>query len=49
MRAVLTTCAVYVGASAYAAPPPDANGRFADWFKSLKVPDVSGSMCCNSG
>ena len=46
MRAALVICAAYVGASAHAAPPPNANGRFTDWFRSLKVPGVPGAMCC---
>lgn len=32
--------------SAHAAPPPDANGRFSDWFRSLVVPQ-SRTPCCD--
>lgn len=30
---------------ALAAPPPNADGRFADWFRSLK--DGMGHSCCD--
>lgn len=33
-------------AAARAAPPPDASGVFADWFRSLTVPGVPGAPCC---
>jgi hypothetical protein len=46
MRAALAISAAFVGASAFAAPPPDANGKFTDWFRSLKAPGASGAMCC---
>jgi hypothetical protein len=46
MRAAWVILAVCVGTSAYAAPPPDANGTFGDWFRSLKVPGMPGAMCC---
>jgi len=32
--------------SAYAAPPPDASGRYRDWFRSLTVPGIPGAICC---
>ena len=46
MRAIWSIIALYAGSSAYAAPPPDANGVFADWFKSLTVPGIPGAPCC---
>jgi DMSO/TMAO reductase YedYZ molybdopterin-dependent catalytic subunit len=46
MRAICSIVVLYVGASAYAAPPPDASGVFADWFKSLTVPGIPGAPCC---
>jgi hypothetical protein len=33
-------------AAAQAAPPPDAGGAFADWFRSLTVPGTQGAPCC---
>lgn len=36
-----------IGTSAFAAPPPDSNGKFRDWFQSLRVPNVSNdAICC---
>ena len=32
--------------SASAAPPPDANGRFHEWFSSLTVPGTPNMKCC---
>ena len=46
MRAALVIFAAFVGASAHAAPPPDANGKFTEWFRSLQVPGAPGTMCC---
>src|SRR5579862_4607411 len=43
---ILCLGALCVGASVHAAPPPDANGQFRDWFKSLLVPDYPGVPCC---
>jgi hypothetical protein len=34
--------------TARAAPPPDASGRFSDWFRSLAVPGNRGIMCCTA-
>jgi len=41
-----------VAPSAHAAPPPNADPQFRDWFKSLKVPGSSdrgesGLPCCS--
>ena len=33
-------------ATTFAAPPPDARGVFADWFRSLTVPGIPGAPCC---
>ena len=36
-----------IAMSAFAAPPPDSNGKFRDWFQSLRVPNVSNdAICC---
>jgi len=42
MQAICSIIALYVATSAYAAPPPDASGVFADWFSSLTVPGIPG-------
>jgi hypothetical protein len=36
------------GMSIYAAPPPDSDGRFKDWFRSLRVPGSHDMMCCSA-
>jgi hypothetical protein len=33
-------------AATQAAPPPDASGKFADWFRSLTIPGNPGAPCC---
>lgn len=33
-------------AGALAAPPPDSDGRYANWFQSLRQPGT-GSSCCS--
>ncbi len=38
---ILASC---LAGHAVAAPPPDADGRFRDWFRSLRVP--GGSLPC---
>jgi hypothetical protein len=38
--------ALHIAVSAHAAPPPDANGQFRDWFRSLMVPGTSSTPCC---
>lgn len=38
----LASCIVIM---ALAAPPPGADGRYRDWFRSLK--DASGISCCD--
>jgi len=30
----------------HAAPPPDASGRYHDWFRSLTVPGSTSTPCC---
>jgi hypothetical protein len=46
MRVMWMIIVPFAGAFAHAAPPSDANGKFADWFKSLMVPGIPGAMCC---
>jgi hypothetical protein len=47
MRTPWLISLLHLGASAYAAPPPDTDGKFRDWFQSLVVPGVPGTMCCS--
>ena len=37
--------AINIGLTAYANPPPDADDKFRDWFRSLKIPG-SPLGCC---
>ena len=46
MRFISIVGAVLLGVPAYAAPPPDANGQFRDWFRNLKVPGLPDAPCC---
>lgn len=32
--------------SAAAAPPPDSDGRFREWFRGLSMTESPGVMCC---
>jgi hypothetical protein len=36
----------FVSISLHAAPPPDSDGKFRDWFRSLRVPNSPKTMCC---
>jgi hypothetical protein len=45
MRSIWLLGALHVAMSAHAAPPPDANGQYRDWFQSLMVPG-SSIPCC---
>jgi hypothetical protein len=45
MRLLSLLAAVCLATSAVAAPPPDADGRFREWFRSLKVPGSSAPCC----
>ncbi|MBI3506627.1 MAG: hypothetical protein HY059_17450 [Proteobacteria bacterium] len=42
---VVLVIVIVAGFSAWAAPPSDGDGRFAEWFRSLKHPDGYG--CCD--
>jgi hypothetical protein len=47
MRLTSLIVVLFIGTSASAAPPPDSNGTFREWFQSLRVPNVSnGAICC---
>jgi hypothetical protein len=47
MRILSLIVALFVSMSAAAAPPPDADGKFREWFQNLRVPNVSnGAPCC---
>jgi hypothetical protein len=47
MRFMSLIVVFFIGMSASAAPPPDADGKFRDWFQSLRIPNVSnGALCC---
>jgi hypothetical protein len=42
---ILFLIAAILSQLVHAAPPPGANGRFADWFESLR--DPNGRGCCD--
>jgi hypothetical protein len=42
----LTLAWAIVSSPALAAPPPDSDGRYHEWFQSLKQPG-SGTSCCS--
>ncbi len=46
-RGILIALAIFVGASAHAAPPKDSPGTFGDWFKHLNVPGGGTMTCCD--
>ncbi|HEY7578144.1 MAG TPA: hypothetical protein VH855_11165 [Acetobacteraceae bacterium] len=46
-RLVSLIVVFHVGASAFAAPPPEADGRFRDWFRSLTLPGSPNVKCCS--
>jgi len=43
----LLAALLLVAAWAHAAPPPNADTRFRDWFRSLKVPGSLSTPCCS--
>ena len=47
MRFIWLLGALHVALSAHAAPPPDASGRYHDWFRSLTIPGSSNTPCCS--
>lgn len=47
MRFIWLLGALLVGLSAHAAPPPDASGRYHDWFRSLTIPGSPNTPCCS--
>jgi hypothetical protein len=46
MRFIWLLAALHIGMAAHAAPPPDANGQYHDWCRSLTVPGSSHTPCC---
>lgn len=48
MRIVSLVGALLIGMHAYAAPPPDASGKYSRWFQSLTVPGNPNLGCCTS-
>jgi hypothetical protein len=46
MRSIRLLAALQIAAAAHAAPPPDADGRYHDWFRNLTVPGSSNTPCC---
>jgi hypothetical protein len=46
MRFIRLLAALQLAVSARAAPPPDASGKYRDWFSSLTVPGSSSTPCC---
>lgn len=46
MRHVGLLGALVIASSASAVPPPDASGRYRDWFQGLTVPGTPGAPCC---
>lgn len=45
-RLAVLALAATVAAGAFAAPPPDSDGRYSDWFRSLRQPGT-GASCCD--
>ena len=45
MRFIWLLGLLHFAMSAHAAPPPDASGRYHDWFRSLTVPGLSTACC----
>ena len=46
MRFIWYLALATIALSVSAAPPPDANGQFRDWFRSLMVPGLPDAPCC---
>jgi hypothetical protein len=46
MRRIWYSAMFLISMSVYAAPPPDSDGRFRDWFRSLRIPGSPDTMCC---
>jgi hypothetical protein len=47
MRFIWLLAALLAEVPAHAAPPPDTNGQYRDWFRSLTVPGSSSTPCCS--
>ena len=48
MRLIWLLGALQIGVHAYAAPPPDASGKYSYWFQSLTVPGNPNLGCCSA-
>ena len=46
MRHIWYSAMLFIGMSGHAAPPPDLDGRFRDWFRSLRMPGSPDTICC---
>jgi hypothetical protein len=46
MRRIWYSGIFLISTSLYAAPPPDSDGKFRDWFRSLRLPGSPDTMCC---
>ena len=46
MRRIWYSAMFFISMSVYAAPPPNSDGRFRDWFRSLRMPGSPDTMCC---
>ena len=46
MRRIWYSAMFFISMSVYAAPPSNSDGRFGDWFRSLRMPGSPGTMCC---
>jgi hypothetical protein len=47
MRPIWLAMLLLGSASGHSAPPPDADGRFSEWFRNLTVPGSRDSPCCD--
>lgn len=47
MRRIWLVLMLLGSASAHGAGPPDADGRFAEWLRSLQVPGSANTLCCD--
>jgi len=45
MTRALVALLVVLAFAAWGAPPPDSDGRYRDWFRSLKQPGTDVSCC----
>lgn len=46
MRRIWFSAILLINMSVAAAPPLGSDGKFTDWFRSLRMPDSPGTLCC---